>query len=48
MNTVANLSHSSQRAVCLFFAALIVTCSLTIGAVGTEVAFDNAVALSAR
>jgi hypothetical protein len=48
MNTVYNLSQSTQRAVCLFFAALIVTCSLTVGAVGTEVAFDNAVAMTSR
>ena len=47
MNTVYSFNQSAQRAVCLFFAALIVTCSLSVGAVGTEMAFDHAVATSA-
>jgi hypothetical protein len=48
MNTVHSLTQSAQRATCLFFAALIVTCSLSVGALGTEVAFDNAVAMASR
>jgi hypothetical protein len=48
MNTFYAFSQTSQRAVCLFFAALIVTCSLSLGAVGTQVAFENAAATIVR
>ncbi|HKE95931.1 MAG TPA: hypothetical protein VKB34_16605 [Povalibacter sp.] len=44
MNTLQNLTQNSQRAVCLFFAALIVASSLSIGVVAGHVAFENAVA----
>ena len=47
MNTLNNFNQMTQRAVCLFFAAVIVTFSLSVGAVGTHVAFENAVAMAA-
>jgi hypothetical protein len=50
MNTLMTTAHervspAAQRAVCIFFAALIVGCSLTLGAVGTDLAFEHAVAV---
>ena len=41
MNTLYNISHSTQRAICLFFAGLIVSSSLTLGAVTSQAAFDH-------
>ncbi|HEU4485547.1 MAG TPA: hypothetical protein VFR96_08670 [Povalibacter sp.] len=48
MNALMNLNHSAQRAVCLFFAAVIVATSLSMGVVGTHVAYDNAVSMAAK
>ena len=43
MTTIHNLTQLG-RAVCLLLAVLIVTSSLSIGAIGAHVAFENAVA----
>lgn len=42
MNTL--YKGTAQRAICLFFAAVIVACSLSMGAVAGRIAFDTAVA----
>ncbi len=48
MNTLYTLSQNAQRAVCLFFAAVIVASSLSLGAVGTQVAFEHAASMAVR
>lgn len=48
MNAFVNMNQSAQRAVCLFFSAVIVACSLSMGVVGTHVAYDNAVAMTVK
>ena len=42
MNTL--YTSTAQRAICLFFAVVIVASSLSLGAVVGEIAFDSAVA----
>jgi hypothetical protein len=41
-NTIQH--QNVQRAICLFFSALIVSSALTLGYVGTQVAEQNAIA----
>lgn len=44
MMTFRNLSDIAQRAVCLFFAVVIVSSSLTLGAVTSHAAFEQSYA----
>jgi hypothetical protein len=42
--TIRNLNESTRHAVCAVLAVLIVSASLTLGAVGADAAFQSAVA----
>lgn len=44
MTTFRHPSDTAQRAVCLFFAALIVSSSLTLGAMTSHAAFEQSYA----
>lgn len=41
MSTLQNFTETTQRAVCLFVAVLIVSSSLALGAVTSQAAFDH-------
>lgn len=41
MSTLQNLKYTTQRAVCLFGAVLIVSSSLALGAMTSQAAFDH-------
>lgn len=47
MSTFNHLSDTARRAVCLFLAVLIVSSSLTLGAVTSQVAFEHSYAAHA-
>lgn len=47
MSTFKHLSDTAQRGVCLFFAVLIVSSSLALGAATSQAAFEHSYAAHA-